>query len=668
MRTICLLLLCLVTSSSVRSRAADEVAPSLDADQPYRLLVVLRFSKTPQFSPYFVDRIRRQLVDHLTTYFGSLAAVDVELFDTLREHSAADDERDDSRSGIGPALAQLGDRDIDGLSAADLIKQRVTAQVLLLDFSLAAEGYQIRWRRWDGRTQQLAPSQSTSIADRQLLGKAACLVVCKGFSPAATIHPAGNRVELAFQGDKWRSELIRSLQLPCIMQAIRVEKRRDGSLAHEPIPDSVVVVQQGKSGLEFRAYSNRANPWQTGSRLVRFEAIKLLTTRGRFTLRILDEQSRDPLSSCVVYANDRGFSEITDADLLGTPDRNGYVASKGPLDRLAFIKITQGRSSEALLPLVITSSSLERTILIPRDRAAGLKAEFERRMQALIRDVGFVRSFHNLGVDEINDLTQEKRYEEARDRAEHLSKTLQDMTSPMRQLNSQLRTEADSLRINAAKRFVGIGESLQKIDADIRTVGELSANLAKIIKVNDQRGRATVAIDLGKAKEQSCDFDEAIANYEQALQEVPDQPKLAHRLEQLKHIWKIKSPEHQQARKFVYEDWANLDPSRLDDFLPRAESAIETLVKVNDYLTARKFNLANEGLLDDMAAAASQLQDSEQPDDRAEVDRIRQGIEQIAELSNRLGQIQQPESAADDSPTALPSSDAGSTNEDAPER
>ncbi|HEY1598381.1 MAG TPA: hypothetical protein VGG64_02175 [Pirellulales bacterium] len=658
MRTLRVLFILLAILAIACSARADDQLLSLDAGEPYRLVVVLRFSKTPLFSRFFIDRIRRQISDHLTSYFGPLVNVEVELYDALNGQAAGDAERkDDNDVGLAAVRAQLGDEDLENLVSVTLIENHVQPQVLILDFQRATAGYQIRFRRWDGRTQQLGPVRSTSISDRQLVGKDACLAICQGFSPVATVLFHEGRVELKFQGSKWQNELDQVLQLPCVMQVVRVEKRPDGSLVHSEIPNTVVVVDQGKNGIEYHAHTNLKNPWQTGSRVVRFEAIKISPVRGDFTLRIQDERTRDPLSNCIVYANDRGFSEITDADLLGAPDRNGYVVSKKPLNRLAFIKITQGHSDEFLLPLVITSESIEATVRIPRDRAAGMKAEFERRIHSLIRDLFFLRSFHTLGVDEINALKQDKRYEEALKRAEQLADDLHQLASPAQLLTLRLRKEAESLKIDVAKRFAGISASLDQIENDLRTVEAMKSSLSEVIKVNDQRARAKVAVDIGKAKEQSGDFDEAITNYEQSLQELPDQPKVLQRVERLKEAWKIKSPEQQKARKFVYEVWVDEDISRVEDVLPQAKAAIEALIKVNDYLTAQKFILTNSAKIEELVSIASQLEDSEQPEDRAELEKISRSIEQLGELSKQLQQIQSPD-AQDGDATVPPSGTA----------
>ncbi len=295
------------------------------------------------------------------------------------------------------------------------------------------------------------------------------------------------------------------------------------------------------------------------------------------------------------------------------------------------------------MPLVIDSASVEKTLLIPRDRGAAEKAEFARRMHSLVRDLGFLQSFHALGVDEINNLTQEKRYEEAFARAKQLSRDLQAMFGPAQLLSKQLQQEAEKLKLDASKRFAGISESFGKMEANVATVETLEANLTKVIEANNQRARADVAIDLGKASEQSGDFEEAIANYQQALAELPDQKAVAQRLEQLKEAWRIKSPAHQKARKFVYETWTSLDISRLDGVMPEAKDAIETMVAVNDYLAAQKFLVTIDSFVEEYDGVAAQLIDSENPDDVADMTEIKHHMEQLAELSKLLEQIKQPE-------------------------
>jgi tetratricopeptide (TPR) repeat protein len=150
-------------------------------------------------------------------------------------------------------------------------------------------------------------------------------------------------------------------------------------------------------------------------------------------------------------------------------------------------------------------------------------------------------------------------------------------------------------------------------------------------------------MELGRSVEQTGDYEQAIANYEQALEESPDQPKLRKRLAEMKDVWKIKSAEHSKARQFVYDTWANQDISHLDDLIPRAREAIDTLITVNDYLTAGKFKLLTLRFVDDLAELASQLQDADEAAERDEVDRAKRTIEGLSELAKRLDKTRPPE-------------------------
>ena len=549
-------------------------------------------------------------------------------------------QTNDQNRGLVAAFKQLGDRSFDQFEAANFVNNGVDAQVILLQIDRALEGYQIRSRLWEGHTRQLGSPGSTSTPDRQLVGKTACMVICEAFSPVATVRAADNGVKVSFIGQKWKDQLVRCLRLPCLLQPVQIEKRRDGSLVRVPMTDTVLRII--KDDLKAEYFSNRTNPWQISSRVIEFEAVRISAVRGRFVLRVIDQGTGEPFSACSVYANDRGFSSLGNADLVGLADRDGYVVSKEPMDRLAFVKISQGTGADFQFPLVIRSEHFEKTVSIPRNRAAGMKSDFKRHMRSLSDDLAFERSSREMGIGEINELKIDKRYEEALDHAERLAAALNDMAQTSRTQNAKLKKQAASLSLNA-KQFENIDKSLANMEGWVRELDGHAANLKAIIKENNQRARAKASIELGQTAEQTGDYEQAIANYEQAVEEHTDQPKLLEKLVKMREVWKIKSPEHKKARQFVYDTWANQDISRLDDLIPKAIEAIDTLIKVNDYLTAGKFKLVTLTFVDDLAGLASQLQDAEQVEERAEVDRAKQTIERLSELAKRLDGFRPPD-------------------------
>jgi tetratricopeptide (TPR) repeat protein len=393
----------------------------------------------------------------------------------------------------------------------------------------------------------------------------------------------------------------------------------------------------------------------------------LHATRGRFVLRILDAKTRDPLLACNVYANQNGFSAISDADLLGAPDRNGYVVSNEQMDKLAFIKIVQGSNGGIQFPLVITSELFDYTVPLPRDQAAAMKSDFQSRWKSLGSDLTFLSSFNKIGVAEINKLAQDKRYEEALDRATHLAASLKQMIKDSRKLRDDLRRQAEALKLDPKKRTEDLDrldQRLSSMDAYGEDMDEMAKSLSIVIKENSQKARAAAAAKLGKAAEDAGNFDQAIANYEQSLQEIAN-PKLLKKLSQLKDAWKIKSPAHKNAREFVFDIWAIQNISDLDTVaktVAKAKAVIVTLTKVNDYLTADKFKNATAGFVDELADIVSQLQDAERPEDRSEIDRIKTTIEDLAELAKQADKIQHPESEQADSENTSPSDSADDTN------
>jgi tetratricopeptide (TPR) repeat protein len=122
---------------------------------------------------------------------------------------------------------------------------------------------------------------------------------------------------------------------------------------------------------------------------------------------------------------------------------------------------------------------------------------------------------------------------------------------------------------------------------------ELRAYIAQQKKVlaeesDPKRKEALALIGQGDLEQGRFEYDEALKAYDKALELHKDEG-LARRRDQLREKWKIKSPEHQQARTWIYKTWPEADVVKEPKVLDEAKAMFEVCEKAGDPLTVQKF-------------------------------------------------------------------------------
>jgi tetratricopeptide (TPR) repeat protein len=590
------------------------------ADQPYRVVVALRFGDSPLFTSQFVSATRRQVLDQLAAHFGGLAEVRL---------AAPDDPI--LRWLESPGLEKLTSWPADAPDGGKLFP---------IDVDYNDGVYTLEWRQLDADTRQIGPLHTRATANRRWVGKAICLAVRGDFSPVAVVTPAAGQgeVKLAFRGAAWPDELKKNLAAPCLLEPLRVERQRSGALVYVPIPNTLLRLTATGDAWRATCESNLSDPWRTNPRVVGFQAIKLATQRGRFTLHVVDEQSGGPVPGCLVYAGSNSFQALGDADRLEMPDRSGRVTTSRSFDHVAYIKIVQGSSSSVQIPLPITSDCCELTCKIRVDAAAGARSDFDRQLSFLVQDLQALTAALDSDVGQVNGLHQNKRYEEALKQVERTLNFVRPFERAAEETGQKLVQQAAPLKLANTQRLQWVQSQLREIALRVKDLEGLSEALRKTIASDDAKNRAGVLLRLAGQAEQEGQIDAAIEKYTAAIAEWPDQPKLLARLERLKSIWKIKSPAHAAARDFVYQIWADTDVSQLDRALPQARKSLDELEKVHDYLTAVKLLKINGTFLAELQDRVDQLT-NDPTADRAALEKVSKILGDFAALQTATGKF-----------------------------
>ncbi len=596
------------------------------ADQPYQATVCLRFTDDPMLTPLLVAAVERQVRDQLTNYLGPLAQLEV-----LTHGHWLLDEFPSQPIDEPPLTPQvLADRQVQG-------------KIFLVTIDHVDELYHVACRHVDSRVQYVGEPRSRTTPDRQWLGKAVCLAIKEDFLPVAVITPAqqGKTVKLAFQGAQWRPQLIALLGEDCILQPYWVFKQRGGASFRVPIPFTVLRLRTRDGITQATVISNLSNPWRRTARVAGFEAIKLNTQPGRIRLQLVDAATELPVMKCVVSANDQGFDEFQDGDILDSPNRDGVVVSREEYGHLAFVRVSQGGGAALQLPVPITGAVCEQVVKLTVDKAAGAKSDFERNLRFLVQDVQTLAAVQADGVREANDLNSAKRYEDAIRRVEAAVNSVRPLRTAAQSNYLELTNQAPQLGQADKPLLKWVGEQLKEIRDREADLGRMVQALNDAIDLRTAQGNANRLIEQAIQAERDANIEEAITRYELALSEQPQQPELRKKLEQLKEAWRIKNPAHGQARRFVYEIWAKAEVTEVEQLLLEAAGVLQTLKSVQDHLTMQRLLAVNGEHLSALVATVEQAEARGGEADLAESQKYARLLDRVADFNDEAAEAMQ---------------------------
>jgi hypothetical protein len=203
---------------------------------------------------------------------------------------------------------------------------------------------------------------------------------------------------------------------------------------------------------------------------------------------------------------------------------------------------------------------------------------------------------------------------------------------------NELKAKAAELNLQGSPMLTMVDDQLQKIDGQVLALRKKVGNVDNLIMNMNAQARAQVLVGLGEEAEAVGNIDEALEKYDLALGEQSNQPMLRARLDRLKEMWKIKNPEHQKARTFVFERWPAANETEVGPKLPEAERAFDTLKQVGDTLTAKKLSAVNSDHVTAVSELIGQLPSDEEADVK-EVEKYEELLNKLAEFQNRINEF-----------------------------
>jgi hypothetical protein len=589
--------------------AAADLDPGLK--NPYHLRVVLHFAEHRFLTPTFRGQVRRQLGDLLRLHFGPLAKVNVTDSDPLLKDVLA--------KGLGPAL--------DGCEELSDVKKHF----VLIDY--AGGRYRVRARQHDGLTGLNSPVvREEHAGDPRGVARLAARLVDRDFGLVGTVTSRDeNGVALTLRGGGLGVPLDRWIRPDDVLAVAHLREEAGKARAARVEWALLRVVGAPADGVCRGRYVHRyrADALQDGPGTLGYRGLRLGTTTAPLRLRLLDEKTFAPLDGLAVHVSHGGFGE---PGVELTTGADGLVVTPDAYAGVAFVQVLVGKDVKVQIPVEIVD---DRTVVcrVSISKEDFVKSRLDLRREGWLRRIYEELRLANDRVARLNALL-EKAPEEALQAARQGQKGLTRALTSLRAEEDELRRAADGLDLGEGdQRLRELGEQRDRLGKFITNlegvIREATSQKAKDLKMMVQRASLL---------ESQADYPQAIALYRKILDVSPKESNVRARLEKLEREWEPKGPDHEQARKYIYDAWPKkMDTAALKAALPEAWKALRVCQKAGDKLAPRKMlgaDLAHASQLKDRLAALRKAPERE--DTRTETRTI---LELAAELQRLHAEV-----------------------------
>jgi len=603
------LCLCGSTSSSL-SAALD---PELRT--PYELHIVLHLSEHRILTDPFRDRLERELRDSLQEALGELARVKV-----LFAHEK---------------LAKVLELGLQ--KALDDWKARSPVKTHFVEIDYIGDNYEIRARQHDGLTGLSSPVVRVDrTRDRDFVAKAAALLVAQDFGLIGTVQlPAKpNEVKVDLKGAGLAS-LVPWVKVGDIFQLVAISAP-DGP--GRPVPWTVLQVQRAptpeSSECVCQLFRSNKEPL-TSAGVQGYRCVKIAT--GRFPVRIrVKEEPTGPMPNLeekdwVVQLRRQGFD--SEAVLGGTTRDAGFdtarLGEKGLFENVAFVTIVLPDSRLVKVPIALVADRVEPITI--RSTGDDVSA-FRFRKDGWVQDVNVSYMVQTNFFREIKEFVQAGQRGQALSRAREGLTRSHDDRKRLNEERDELVKEAakvpEASRPNLPVLLAASDLQLKKVKEGEHELQVFKDSLEKINHEENDPVRKELLAKLQGVQllESQAELGKAIDLVKDLIAKGLNDQAVKDKLAQLEKLWKTDgSPEHEKARAFIYNVWANpLSATDLGDKLEMARNALTVCKQKGDLVGPKK-------LLDGTIAHGPRLKkeldklDSVNPEDQEQIKAI-QGI------------------------------------------
>jgi hypothetical protein len=367
-----------------------------------------------------------------------------------------------------------------------------------------------------------------------------------------------------------------------------------------------------------------------------YRCVKLGTTRAPLQVRIMKvgAKGREPGGNVQIYVRRNSFKQDEAAE-EGTTDVQGFFSTeqrKTVYDQVAFVRCLFDNTVARQEPVPIFGDE-------PYVCYVNISDDPQSRL-TLARTL-----WEKMMYD--TDVMQKSLFEELfKADPEKRQATLEKAQKGLEALDGDLarfedkRKELLNLKMNPTVGQLRLKELREKRDK-LKTFIATQETLIK--EENDPKRKEILElVKQAQFHEGEKDFGEALDLYKKILDAGLKDPKLndyVKHVEKLEAGWKIKGPEHEDARKFIYETWPKLETDELKGGIPRARKALDACSKAGDKLSPQKLAkvaLAHDGKLKQKKA---DLNPDLNPDDVKAAQAIEAVLDDLAKLLEEVNEV-----------------------------
>jgi tetratricopeptide (TPR) repeat protein len=565
--------------------AAHEAMPARSIDPelktPYQIRVVLRVADHRMLTPQFHGQLQAELRDQLQLALGKLAQVEV-----VRAHPLLDDIRTKGLQAV--------------LDACDEFSS-VQTHFVLVDFSDGR--YQLETGTHDGTTGMSSPVvRRLAVGDRHQVADTAVDMVRKSFAIVGTFQQLkGDTVEVALKGGEIGEPLDAWVQAGDVFAVVRIADL-GGKIRGSPIEWAVLRATESPHGgtvkcryfCRFQDDRNLPDAGPGGG----YRCLKLQARSGPVRVRLVDEKKLEFLNRLKVQVSSN--QDFVGDKNVGVTLFNGLFEAEGPFTNVAYVRVLAGDTPLVEFPVPLISDKAVVCRMSPDAEAMKL-AEINQRKERWVKWTVDALSLADQRRKEFYSALQAPKATKAA--LEAVIRLGRQHLKEMKDESLRLDGERTNLLALAAKHPISLEYGDQYAAALKKWQNRLNQDLADLEKLvkdseSDQAREMLAKLKLAELSESQADFDQAIELYETVLQisarlKIEAGRDVQSHLDQLKAQWAIKSPEHREARQFIYEVWPGLDLPGVKSHLAKAEESLQRCKDANDRKTPVKLLLVN---------------------------------------------------------------------------
>ncbi|HEY1859216.1 MAG TPA: hypothetical protein VGG61_02620, partial [Gemmataceae bacterium] len=586
----------------------------VDSNKPYKVQLVLRIADHRQLTPLFKEKVEHELKDSLQAALGEMGSVSV-----VYDH---------------PKLKEIEEK---GLQVLDGWKELTGMKTHFVLIDLKDGAYEVRARQHDGYTGLASHLRKPErITDRQLVARTATLLVERDFGMVGAVKPIdAESARVRFLASGLEGSLEHWVKKGDVFSVVQVDDAGGKARASLVRWTLLQVKDDPKDGEAMcRLLRGESTPLSPAHN---YRCLKLGTTRAPLQVRIMKANAPKPTPHqeiLQIHVRRNSFKPDESFEQGITDDQGFFGTRKVEYDQVAFVSCLSSNVVRWQEPVPIFGDEPYYCFVSirtsPAERLAFDRSTWEQMMYESDRMEAKL-------FEQLIKADPEKRQETL----EKARKGLEALDADLNQFEAK-RKELLNLKMDQTagqSRLKDLRDKRDKLNLFI-------ANQQEIIRAeNDPKRKELLElIKQAQASEGEAEFGKALDFYKKILEVGIKDPQLenyAKHVKKLETAWAIKGPEHEAARKFIYETWPVLEPDGLKKGIPQAREALDACRKAGDKYSPQKLAkvaLAHDGKLKQKKA---ELNPDANPDDVKAAQAIEAVLDDLAKLLVEVNEVLQ---------------------------